>query len=190
MNNKGFTIIETLIAITILMIAISGPLVVASKGSAGAITARDQMIASYLAQESMETIKNLRDNNIANPVFTSWLTGLNISSTCYATNHSCDASSLDSPAILSGGATMLTLADGTTTYPLYISANGYYSHNSSNATQTIFTRYFYLSAVGGSGPCVENNAQNECTANVVVLWNEGSTPYSVNISSEMTNTSR
>jgi Tfp pilus assembly protein PilV len=62
--SRGFTIIETLVAVTILMIAVAGPLVVASKGLNAALYARDQVIASYLAQESMEAIKNQRDNNI------------------------------------------------------------------------------------------------------------------------------
>lgn len=177
--NKGFTIIETLVAITILMIAISGPLVVANKGTTGAITARDSMIASYLAQESMETIKNLRDNNIATAA--SWLNGFSVGSVCNAANKPCDASALDSPAILN---------NLTTPYPLVLVPNGYYSHNTATAgaVSTKFSRYFYLSAPGGATPCIE--ASSECTATVIVSWNEGVVPYNVTISSELVNAQR
>jgi Tfp pilus assembly protein PilV len=53
-NNSGFTIVETLVAITILMIAIAGPLTIAQKGLTASTYARDQMIASFLAQDGLE----------------------------------------------------------------------------------------------------------------------------------------
>lgn len=62
-NNKGFTIVETLVAITILMISIAGPLTIAQKSLTAANQAKDQVTASYLAQDLMEYIKNARDNN-------------------------------------------------------------------------------------------------------------------------------
>jgi prepilin-type N-terminal cleavage/methylation domain-containing protein len=63
---RGFTIIETLVAITILMIAIAGPLTIASQALHAAQDAKNQMIAMNLAQEAVEEIRNLKDDNIAN----------------------------------------------------------------------------------------------------------------------------
>lgn len=60
-NKKGFTIIETLVAVTILMISIAGPLTIAQKSLMAAIYAKDQVIASFLAQQKIEEIKNRRD---------------------------------------------------------------------------------------------------------------------------------
>jgi len=60
--NQGFTIVETLVAITILMISIAGPLTIAQKSLTAATQAKDQVIASYLAQDLVEYIKNARDN--------------------------------------------------------------------------------------------------------------------------------
>ena len=62
-TNKGFTIVETLVAITILMISIAGPLTIAQKSLNAANQAKDQVTASYLAQDQMELIKNARDNS-------------------------------------------------------------------------------------------------------------------------------
>src|ERR1035437_9310157 len=62
-TSSGFTLVETLVAIAILMIAIAGPLTVAEKGLSASIYARDQLMASYLAQDAMESIKNVVDSN-------------------------------------------------------------------------------------------------------------------------------
>jgi len=177
-HNQGFTIIETLVAITILMIAISGPLVVASKGSAGAVTARNQMIASYMAQESMEGIKNIKDNNIAGSL--AWLNGFNIGSTCNAPSAPCDLSGIDNPTLLTSG--WSTLPDGTAVYPIVVVPDGYYSHNTGavGSRATLFSRYFYLTRI----------SDDEYTAVVAVTWNEGLTPYTVSISSQITNSPR
>lgn len=64
-NNKnkesGFTLIETLVAITILVIAIIGPMEIASKSLFSAFYARDEITAYYLAQEGIEYVRNARD---------------------------------------------------------------------------------------------------------------------------------
>ncbi len=62
-KNGGFTLIETLIAIAILSLAVTGPMVIAQKGIGSAIYARDQVTAFYLAQEAVEYVRNVRDTN-------------------------------------------------------------------------------------------------------------------------------
>lgn len=59
---KAFTLIETLIAITILTLAVAGPSFIASRAIIAAETARDQLTALYLAQESIEYVRMVRDN--------------------------------------------------------------------------------------------------------------------------------
>jgi len=58
----GFTLIETLVAITILMIAIAGPLTVANKGYTSSIENKTRAVAMNLAQEGLEYLNNLKDN--------------------------------------------------------------------------------------------------------------------------------
>jgi prepilin-type N-terminal cleavage/methylation domain-containing protein len=62
-QKKGFTLIETLVAISILLLSIVGPLEIASKGMFSAFYARDEISAYYLAQEGLEFVRNLRDTN-------------------------------------------------------------------------------------------------------------------------------
>jgi prepilin-type N-terminal cleavage/methylation domain-containing protein len=68
---RGFTLIETLVAITVLMIAIAGPLTVANKAYHTALGTRDQVIATNLAQETMEYI-NYWKNNRTVGIFEGW----------------------------------------------------------------------------------------------------------------------
>ena len=71
----GFTMVETLVAISILLLAIVGPLTIASRSIVSAAFARDQIVAFHLAREAVELVRNKRDSNtITN---TNWTDGLN-----------------------------------------------------------------------------------------------------------------
>jgi len=63
-NNKGFTIVETLVAIAILSLSITATFTAVQNGIRFSTTARDQITAFYLAQQAVENIKNIRDNNV------------------------------------------------------------------------------------------------------------------------------
>lgn len=68
-KERGFTLIETLVAVTILSIAIVAPMSLTAKSLATAYYARDQITAFHLAQEAIEAIRHERDNNILTNVF-------------------------------------------------------------------------------------------------------------------------
>ena len=69
-NNKeeGFTLIETLIAVIILIVSVVTPLSIASQAIIYSATARDQIIASNLAQEAIDFVRNERDRSALNTV--------------------------------------------------------------------------------------------------------------------------
>lgn len=64
-QHAGFTLIETLVAISILLIAVAGPMVVVSQALTTSYYARDQITAFYLAQDAIEYIRNVKDTNLS-----------------------------------------------------------------------------------------------------------------------------
>lgn len=85
-STRGFTLLETLIAITILLLSVVGPMTIASKGLLAATYARDEISAFYLGQEAVEYIRNARETNYLVDCYgadttlcadkTAWLEGL------------------------------------------------------------------------------------------------------------------
>lgn len=65
-TEAGFTILESIISIFILLTAITGPLVYVTSGFKAARSAKYQMIAYYLGSETIEQIKFYRDSNEGN----------------------------------------------------------------------------------------------------------------------------
>jgi hypothetical protein len=53
-----------MIAVSLLAVAIVAPMTLTTQSLASAYYARDQITAFYLAQEALETVRNVRDNNI------------------------------------------------------------------------------------------------------------------------------
>ena len=83
--SRGFTLVETLVAISILSISITATFTAVQNGIQNSTIAKDQTTAFYLAQEAMEFIKNKRDENALNCIkeidqtgvcTTQWLTGV------------------------------------------------------------------------------------------------------------------
>ncbi len=82
-TERGFTLIETLVAITVLVLSITGPLQIAANSLFSSFYARDQITAYYLAEEAIEYAKNARDTTFLSDVFTGtgnndWLKGLEV----------------------------------------------------------------------------------------------------------------
>ncbi len=60
-NQKGFTLLEALVAIFILTLSITGPVYIASIAFRNTIDSRDNIAAQYIAEEVIEVLKNKRD---------------------------------------------------------------------------------------------------------------------------------
>jgi type II secretory pathway pseudopilin PulG len=158
----GFSLIETLIAVSILMIAIAGPLSLVQAGLFSSIHQRNQVIASYLAQEAVEYIKNIRDTNSylqwTNPV--DWLEGPDGASLpatcsdtigCYVDPHGNLGGS--NPYIQT--ATSKTLFQNFNTEGIFV----YYSYNNSG-TATTYKRTVRMKSISA----------NEAVVSVTVEW--------------------
>lgn len=62
-KQSGYSIVEVLIAITILLISIVGPFTIASTGLKNAAFSKQQNIAFFLAQEGLEGVVKHREDN-------------------------------------------------------------------------------------------------------------------------------
>ena len=88
-NQKGFTVLESIVAIFILSLSVSGAFSAVQQSFSQAIIAKDEVRAFYLAQEAVEIIRNKRDvnqlNKIINGSANTWLTGIaqNSADPCY-----------------------------------------------------------------------------------------------------------
>jgi len=60
-NQQGFTLLETLVAIFILTLSITGPVYIASVAFHNTIDSRDNISAQYLAEEVVEVLRNRKD---------------------------------------------------------------------------------------------------------------------------------
>lgn len=78
--SKGFTFVETLVAVSILSLVVAATFTSVQMGLKASIGAKDQIIAFYLAQEAIEFIKNVRDENalhsLEDPSSINWLHNL------------------------------------------------------------------------------------------------------------------
>ncbi len=195
-KDKGFTIIETLVAITILMIAIAGPMTIAHRGLMASIYARDQVTASLLAQDAMEYLKNLRSRNVDCSVtgnippcgdFSGWLSDPDGIATKCTINNPC--------IIDTYGSGYVFRATSDVQYELFVPDNGIYVPNpissatpSTTATpsslaKSIFTRKFYVDTTTVS------NSGDEATFVVLVNWANGTIENEVKLHAQMFNIS-
>lgn len=63
---KGFSLMEVLISVFVVSIGVVSVFPLIGQSLATSMDSRDQIIASFLAQEGVEIVQNIRDNNWAN----------------------------------------------------------------------------------------------------------------------------
>lgn len=176
-KNKGFTIIETLVAVAILMISVAGPLTVAQKGLNGAIYAKDQVIANYLAQDAMEEIKNLRDNYMLandNANIKTWMNDAQSGSAGLSSCRETSRCSIDTSKNIPSIALCTSNCNSSSAFPIYDNGSSL-THDSTNANITKFSRSIYF----------ENIKDDTVTAVVSVSWNNGTIDNLVKLESDL-----
>lgn len=65
-SQSGFSLVETLVAITILLVVIVGPMTIISTSANSTSFASEQVVAFFLAQEGAELAQKARDDLILN----------------------------------------------------------------------------------------------------------------------------
>lgn len=86
--NSGFTIVETLVSLAIFSVSVIGLITVTTQGSIDAKFYKKKIIASHLAQENLERIRNIRDSGtLSGSSSTPWNDFKNTISGCVPTNN-------------------------------------------------------------------------------------------------------
>jgi type II secretory pathway pseudopilin PulG len=158
---SGFTVLESIVAIFILSLSVSGVFSAIQQSLSQNTLAKDEIKAFYLAQEAVEVLRNKRDSNQISIIDTNvghWLAGIaeNLSDPCYF-DKVCRADARDLSLVSCGtkssGATCPNLKQDSSTF-LY----GY-----SSGSDTVFRREMTLDQIN----------QNEIAITVNVYWTKG-----------------
>ncbi len=65
-KKRGFSMLEAVISVFVVAIGLTATMSLVSNGLKHSLDSRDQVIAAQLAQEGIELVRNIRDNNWAN----------------------------------------------------------------------------------------------------------------------------
>lgn len=184
----GFSFVETLVAITILLIVIVGPMSISSSAGKSTSYSSEQVIAFFLAQEGAEIAQKARDDlmlqgfagSIANPWddhFTDTIPTSGYYADCFTSNgNGCGLelsttisggmydptveSPVRAPVPCTGGACKLRYNDPTNDDQ----RRSRYTHDTNLGTETIYTRVIRFELINA----------NEVKVTSTVTWRTGS----------------
>ena len=159
-QKQGFSLLETTIAVAILVAAIVGPLSLSSQSIKTASLARNNTIVTNLAQEGLELIRNYRSNNVLEG--RSWTAGMN---TCSSAN-GCRIDAVD-----------LDIRNCTATCDLLKFDTDLHVYNYDTGSDSIFTRVIRLQDI----------TPDEVKVTSLVTWSDRFGSHSFDISTSMFN---
>lgn len=176
---KGFTLLEVIVAVFILTVGVGGSFALIQQTLFAATMAQSRIIAAYLAQEGIEIIRNIRDNNWLEqresfevPPLPLWNDGLN---SCLPPSSCCEADyETDTPSSYPPLTTITGCTFDDLRY-LNINSSGFYSYSSGN--QTKFKRRIFIEPVDADKIKVE----------VVVEWKERNRIHQIEVVEHITN---
>ncbi len=155
-------------AISLIAVALTGPFTAVHVALRDSYVARDRLVASELAQEAVEYIRSIRDNNYLSN--RSWIYGFNNTSRdgCYGTTQTGYCAVDPTLGDFNTTATAMQEYTGTTTIPLlYISTNGLYNQQGIG-TASRFKRLVRVYTTAST---------NEIIVVVQMVWTSGTKTY-------------
>lgn len=158
--NAGFTLIELLVSLAILTTGVSAAMGLIAQSLKSSTYIKNEFIASYLAVEGIELIKNKRDSNSLKGSASNWLAGLN---NC-ANNEGCTVNPIDGKISSCGNKCDPLNYETDIDSIIY----GMYNHENKTSTNetTIFTRKITISKA------VDFDNQKEREIVSEVKWND------------------
>lgn len=174
-KNKGFTLIETLLAISIFAFSITALISISARGIFDTNFVKNKLTATYLAQEGIELIRNMRDTYVVSTSGALWESFLaDEISECYGPDNYCYVDSSGFSALDPED------CDNGTDCPAfyYDPQDGYFTYFL-GSPNTNFTRYINVLPS-------DNNPANEVVITSSVEWLQGSKVYDVSFSANLT----
>lgn len=168
-QQSGFTLVETLVSITILLIVIIGPMTISAISAKSTSFSSEQVVAFFLAQEGAELAQKGRDDILLNG-FTdpdaAWASFVSTYATCFDARgcglelNTDDTGTLKTPRLCS-------VTAGVNNCQLYYSgasSRSRYTYITSGNTKTLFIRAVMMQSVGNGSVRVTSR----------VTWRTGS----------------
>ncbi len=170
-KNRAFTLVETLVAISIFTVSILGMMSVLASGVSNTNYAKRKMTAAYLAQEGIEYIRNMRDTFVLYPQVSgnSWTGFRSRLSSC----NSNDGCSFD--VVFPHG---VRGCNNPNDCKLYVNENGGYD-TSSTGSDSGFSRKIWMVTFPGD--------QDQVKIFSKVEWTQGSGSYNITFSENLYN---
>jgi Tfp pilus assembly protein PilV len=166
--NFGFTLVETLVAISIFSMSILGLLSILASSIMNTTYAKEKLIADYLAQEGIEYVRNMRDTSALYDVS--------------GGQHGWDAfkSSLSSASCIGAGCyvnnmSLVACASGSCPSFLYDNTTGKYGYTS--GTSSAYIRKIQA---------IQVNA-DDVRISSTVFWKQGSGTFNITFSEDLFN---
>jgi Tfp pilus assembly protein PilV len=171
-QNGGFTLVESLVAISIFTLSILALMSILTRGISDTSYAKKKIIAEYLSQEGIEFVRNMRDSYIL-PAPTAQVgwdafnarlvnSACNTATGCYFNDASPD---YNTSVVSCGGGTCPDI--------LYNSATGKYGYSGTNSG---YRRRITVTQIS-----------NETKIISTVYWAQGSGTYSISLSETLFN---
>jgi len=170
-NKKGFTLIETLIALLIFATAITAMMSITSHGITNMTSVKNKYIANYLAEEGLEIVRYVRDDlYVKGQPFLP-----NFTDTISSCANGCNAD----PILLFQNQGRLNdvfvECNPLENCRVRTDADGYYRGDLSTTELTTFTRIITVDTDGVDS----EQAEHELHVKSVVTWEEGLLTHSV-----------
>ena len=151
-SQRGFTLVEVLVAISILLTAIAATMGVLANGSKVGNASDNQTIATYIAMDGVEKVRAIRDrnllHNLSSQTQSDWLKSvdnlcLNNNLKCYVDSDAFNYANLQN----NSNQTIIKPCPGSNCSPLIFNSNRGYITSQFDSTRSIFTREIYFAEV-------------------------------------------
>lgn len=180
---SGFTLLETVIALGVITAAVVGPVYLITRGIFSASFSKNKLIASNLAQEGIESVRAVRDNNIICSFLGqsnwNWLKSSNGSGSLLGANQAADPTQTDSIQCGPDPGPKQTLVNPRISNDcapvLKLNAEGRYGYG--GIQNTAFSRCLTIAQAAAAEGNIPVSEILEITS--TVSWSERGNPFSI-----------